>query len=107
MRNSIIVQKMLAYTEKLMAYCDGYSYDTFAADMKLVDACVFNLSQIGELCRSVEPAFAQAHSEIPWKELYGLRNRIVHDYEGVNLTLVWEIISEDIPVLRDNLQSLN
>ena len=86
MRNDIILQKMLRYTMKLVEYCSGYTYDTFISDIKLVEACVFNLSQLGEL--------------------YGLRNRIVHDYEGVNLQLVWEIISEDIPELRDELEKL-
>lgn len=106
MRNEIIMQKMLGYSIKLMDYCSGYTYDTFTADIKLVEACVFNLSQLGELCRIVDDAFAMAHPEIPWREMYGLRNRIVHDYEGVNLRLVWEIISEDIPALKDSLQKL-
>ena len=85
MRNDIILQKMLRYTMKLVEYCSGYIYDTFISDIKLVEACVFNLSQLGELCRIVDPSFAQAHPQIPWREMYGLRNRIVHDYEGVNL----------------------
>lgn len=97
---------MLSYVTKLMNYCAGYTYDDFASDTKLVDACVFNLSQIGELCRIVDDTFAKAHTEIPWREMYGLRNRIVHDYEGVNLRLVWEIISGDIPELREKLQRL-
>ncbi len=106
MKNEIVIQKMRGYVAKLMDYCSGYTYDSFTADMKLVDACVFNLSQIGELCRFVDNAFAQNHPEIPWHEMYGLRNRIVHDYEGVNLKLVWEIISEDIPELRDSLRNI-
>lgn len=106
MRSEIIVQKLLSYAEKLIAYCSGYSYDAFQADMKLVEACVFNLSQMGELCRFVDDAFEHDHPEIPWRELYGLRNRIVHDYEGVNLVLVWEIISEDIPELKRKLKEL-
>ena len=106
MRNEIIVQKMCRYTEKLMEYCAGYTYDTFIADMKTVEACVFNLSQLGELCRIVDTSFSQAHPEIPWREMYGLRNRIVHDYEGVNLRLVWEIISADIPELRNALEKI-
>lgn len=89
-----------------MDYCSGYSYNTFIADTKLVEACVFNLSQMGELCRIVDDSFALSHPQVPWRELYGLRNRIVHDYEGVNLRLVWEIISEDIPALRETLQNL-
>ena len=71
-----------------------------------MEACVFNLSQLGELCRIVDDAFAAAHPEIPWREMYGLRNRIVPNYEGVNLRLVWEIISEDIPALKDTLEKL-
>lgn len=106
MRNEIIIQKLLAYSNKLVRYCDGLDYDAFSSDSKLVEACVFNLSQMGELCRMADAAFAEAHPEIPWKEMYGLRNRIVHDYEGVNLLLVWQILSEDIPILRDTLISL-
>lgn len=71
-----------------------------------MEACVFNLSQMGELCRIVDAAFAEGHPEIPWREMNGLRNRIVHDYEGVNLRLVWEIISGDIPDLRNILKEL-
>ena len=106
MRNEIIVQKMHMYSVKLLDYCSGYTYDTFVADTKLVEACVFNLSQLGELCHLADDFFVQAHPEIPWREIYGLRNRIVHDYEGVNLRLVWEIISEDIPALKNTLQNL-
>ncbi len=106
MRNEIVIQKMLAYTMKIIDYCSGYTYKSFSEDTKLVDACVFNLSQIGELCHSVEDSFAKAHPEIPWHEMYGLRNRIVHDYDGVNLLLVWEIISEDIPRLKEILSHL-
>lgn len=101
MRNEIAVAKMKLYCDKILAYCDGCSYEEFSSDMMLVEACVFNLSQIGELCRAVDEDYMMSHPEIPWKEMYGLRNRIVHDYEGVNLKLVWEIISDDIPSLRD------
>ena len=61
---------MAGYVSKVLGYCEGYDYDGFVADSKLVEACVFNL------------------------------NRIVHDYEGVNLRLVWEIISEDLPEVQ-------
>ena len=106
MRNEIIVEKLIAYSRKLMDYCAGLSYEQFAADTKLVEACVFNLSQMGELANRVDSDFASAHSEIPWRLLYGLRNRIVHDYEGVNLQLIWEIISDDIPPLVEALQKI-
>lgn len=64
------------------------SYDEFCNDSKLVEACVFNLSQMGELANRVDDVFADANPSIPWRLIYGLRNRIVHDYEGVNLRLI-------------------
>ena len=72
----------------------------------LVEACVFNLSQIGELVRHLDNEFIELHSELPWAQIRGLRNRIIHDYEGVNLNLVWEIISYDIPRLIINLKEI-
>lgn len=106
MRNEVILQKLYSYSEKLMNYCQGYTYESFSEDTKLVEDCVFNLSQMGELCRIVDAAFAECRPEIPWREMNGLRNRIVHNYEGVNLRLVWEIISGDIPSLRNILKAL-
>lgn len=106
MRNKVILQKLLGYTRKILGYCEGCAYEEFAADSKLAEACVFNLSQMGELCRLVDSDFMEQYRQIPWHEMYGLRNRIVHDYEGVNLRLVWEIISEDLPVLEQSLSCL-
>nr|WP_326184783.1 hypothetical protein [uncultured Oscillibacter sp.] len=65
MRNDIIVAKMIAYTDKVMGYCAGMDYAAFAADSKLVEACVFNLSQLGELANRVDDAFAAEHPEVP------------------------------------------
>ena len=106
MRNEIIIQKMRNYVDRVLGYCVGYDYKSFAEDMKLIDACVFNLSQLGELCKLVETDYEKAHPQIPWRPMYGLRNRIVHDYEGVNLQLIWEIISEDLPEVKEELDKL-
>ncbi len=106
MRNEIILQKLLGYSKKIIAYCEGYSYESFVMDTKLVEACVFNLSQMGELCKSADDDFVKAHPQIPWNEMYGLRNRIVHDYEGVNMKLVWEIITDDLPNLCSTIHAV-
>ena len=66
----------------------------------------FHLSQIGEISSKVDRAFEEEYPEIPWRQIYGLRNRIVHDYEGVNKQLVWEIISDDLPALRGELEDI-
>ena len=100
------MQKMAGYVRKVLDYCRGYDYATFSADSKLAEACVFNLSKLGELCKVAEASLTVAHPEISWREMYGLRNHIAHDYEGVNLKLVWEIIQGDLPELEKALNKL-
>ncbi len=106
MNHKQIIQKELKYIEKILAYTENRKYEDFVGDSMLVEACVFNLGQIGELANKVDSDFAKSHPSIPWRVLYGLRNRIIHDYDGVNLVLIWDIISEDLPELKIQLEAL-
>ena len=90
MKNDVIISKMINYVEKILKYTDGMKYSEFESKDMVVEACV-------------DKDFQKIHNTIPWREVYGLRNRIVHDYEGVNLKLVWEIISDDLPELKQML----
>ena len=106
MKHEIILKKLLNYINDIFEYTDGYSYIQFSENKMCIGACVFSLSQMGELCKNLSEDFKTEHSELPWHELYGLRNRIVHDYEGVNLKFVWQIIREDLPLLTPQLEAL-
>ena len=106
MKNDVIISKMLGDVEKILKYSANMSYDDFVKSEMVVEACVFNLSQIGELANKLDSVYRQEHRQIAWNQIYGLRNRIVHDYEGVNLKLVWEIIANDLPDLKDSLKGL-
>lgn len=106
MRNRANVAKMRYFAGKILAYTEGHTYDTFRRDSILVEACIFNLSQIGEFAHKVSEEYQKDHPDIPWRSLYGLRNQIVHEYEGVNLIVVWDIISEDLPNLYKRFEEL-
>ena len=106
MRNDVVVEKMIRLIEKLEKYCENITYEEFEENEMLTEACIFNISQLGELTRKIDEKFEEEHPQIPWRQLYGLRNRIVHDYEGVNLRLVWEIIESDISSLKKELIKL-
>lgn len=58
---------------------------------------------MGELVNRLDDDFLEKNATIPWHQIRGLRNRIVHDYEGVNLKLVWEILENDLPELREEI----
>ena len=106
MKHNTIVEKILKYVSKIIDYTNGIEYDAFVKNSILVEACVFNLSQIGELANKIDKDFEENNAQIPWRVLYGLRNKIVHDYEGVNLVLIWDIVKEDLPELKSQLDEL-
>ena len=107
MKNKIIVEKIIKYISKVLGYTKEVDYNTFINNSILVEACVFNLSQIGELANKIDKDFEENNPTIPWRVLYGLRNKIVHDYEGVNLVLIWDILKEDLPELNSQLVELH
>lgn len=70
-----------------------------------VEACVFNLMQIGELAKTALSDEAKDQiTTIPWKQLYGMRNRIVHGYSGVDMRIVWDTIHDDLPDLQKEIK---
>lgn len=86
----------------IFQYMKGISsLDEFSDNSLVQDAVVFNLLQIGELAKSkLSDSFKKTHSDIPWNDIYGFRNRLVHDYENIILTIVYEAITEDLPTLK-------
>jgi len=107
MKNKIIIDKMLAYCEKVQTYSAGLDYYQFVASPMVTEACVFNLLQLGEVIAKVDGTFIEENKQIPWKSIRGLRHRLVHDYEGVNFRLIWDIIQSDLPGLVDELKKCN
>jgi len=107
MKDREIIQKIINYIDSVLKYTNHITYEEFKNNSMMVEACVFNLSQIGELANKLDKEYIIEYPDIPWFKMKGLRNRIVHDYEGVNLNLIWEIIDIDIEILRKQLLELN
>ncbi|NLN82250.1 MAG: DUF86 domain-containing protein, partial [Clostridiales bacterium] len=85
---------------------EDMTFDEFSDDLKTVSACVFALSQIGELVTRLNPEFIEANSHIPWHKMKGMRNRIIHDYEGIKLNIVWDVLVDFIPELLNEIEKL-
>ena len=82
------------------------SFDTFSNDQKSIDAVVRNLEIIGEAANRLPDDFKERHSEIEWYKVVGLRNRIIHEYFGVDLQIIWQIVHADLPELRQALSRI-
>lgn len=106
MDNMNIIRRMISLIEKIQSYISGLDYDAFIKNEMIMEACAFNLSQLGELSHKMEEDFQNNNSDIPWKAIYGLRNKIIHEYDGINLKVVWETIIEDLPLLAEQLKRI-
>ena len=71
-----------------------------------MSATAFVLGQIGELAKEISSEVTTAYPEIPWKGMRGMRNRIVHDYENVDLAMLWDVIANDLPELLTQIGTL-
>ena len=83
-KDLIILDKLIGYSEDISDYVLDMDKEKFVADSKTMAACAFSLGQIGELSKKVSTEFRDKYNHIPWHKIYGLRNRLFHDYDGVN-----------------------
>ena len=100
---------------KIIKYCDdieclliqfGHSYDRYCQEIAFQYACNMCIIQIGELVSRLSDDFMLANPHIPWRAIKSLRNLHAHDYESVKLEIVWETLTKDIPVLRNQIDTL-
>ena len=102
----LFVGDMIAAIAKIARYTEGMDATSFAADEFTVDAVLRNLEVLGEAARNVPEEVRDAHPEIPWRRVVGLRNIVAHVYFGVDLENVWKIVSENVPPVRPALEGL-
>ncbi|NJO25773.1 MAG: DUF86 domain-containing protein [Bacteroidia bacterium] len=87
--------------QKILSYTAGMKYEDFINDDKTIDAVVRNFEIIGEASSRVPEDFKADHPEIERRRIIGFRNRIIHEYFGINYEMVWKIKEENIPELAD------
>ena len=78
----------------------------FEADELIQNWMVNHISVIGEACRSLSPEFQAYHSSVPWADIIGMRNILVHHYFGIDEDAVWSVVEKDIPELKFNIEMI-
>lgn len=89
----LLLDDMLQAALKIKRYTFELDYDSFISDEKTVDAVIRNFEIIGEAANRIDLDFRKLHPEIEWQRIRGFRNRIVHEYFGIDYEIVWEVIS--------------
>ena len=99
-KDRILLQKIIIYINDVKKYVNNMKAEDFLDDKKTMTACAFSVSQIGELAKEISDDTQNKYKEIPWPAIKGMRNKIVHDYENVDLAVLWGTIEKSLPDLK-------
>ena len=99
----LLLNDMLDSIDRIEQYTKGMSFEAFSNDQKTIDAVARNLQLIGEASSRLPDDFKEEHFGLEWHKIIGLRHRIVHDYFGIDIEIIWQILRKDLPALHANL----
>ncbi len=100
----LLLEDILISCEKIQEYTQNLSFEQFEENELIIDAVIRNFEIIGEATNRLPDEFRVAHTQIDWHRMRGFRNRIVHEYFGVDLTILWTIKTQNIPVLASQIK---
>jgi uncharacterized protein with HEPN domain len=100
------LQDILDISAEIKTFTAEMSFADFVGDIKTIKAVLYNLAIIGEAAGQILPEVELLYPDIPWVDIRGMRNLIIHEYFRVNLTIIWTTIQMDLPPLMQQLQAL-
>lgn len=102
----LFVEDIIESIDKIETYVANMQFENFTQDSKTIDAVVRNLEIIGEASNHIPDELKKKYSGIEWRKIVGLRNRVIHEYFGVSLRIVWQIIKNEIPPLSEQIKNI-
>ena len=103
--DSVYLAHILDALHQIVEYTNGLDYETFRTKRMVHDAVIRQFEIIGEATKNLSDDFRSKNRTIPWKDLAGFRDKLIHQYFGVDLTLVWRSVTDDVPVLIAELKN--
>lgn len=91
--------------DRILSYTEG-GRESFFSSLMVQDAVVRNLEIIGEAAKNLPREVRTLQSEIPWKQMAGMRDKLIHEYFGVDLYMVWSVVEDELPELREQIDEL-
>ena len=92
--------------KNIESFLKGITEESFSKDILRQNAVVRKLEIIGEATKNIPDFFRKAHSEVPWREIAGLRDKIIHTYFEIDLDITWKIIKKDLPELKKQIDKI-
>jgi uncharacterized protein with HEPN domain len=92
--------------DRIGEYLKDMEYSSWAKDRKTIDAVIRNLEIIGEAANHIPESIQEKYIEVPWFQMKGMRNLLIHEYFGVDVDVLWQTVNEDLPRLKIQIQTL-
>jgi len=92
--------------KRIELYTKGMSYQDFLQKMETQDAVARNFEIIGEAIKNISPNLKEQYDSIPWREIAGLRDKLIHFYFGVNWDILWRAVKDNLPILKGNIETI-
>lgn len=102
----LYLQDILTSINNIEEYVKGMTFNAFVRDDKTMHAVVRNFEIIGEAAKNMPPELITKYPDVPWKEMVSMRNKVLHEYFGVDTEILWKTIQEDIPSLKEQVEGL-
>ncbi len=102
----LLIEDIIDSGNKILEYTKGITFEEFTKDSKTIDAVIRNFEIIGEAANRLPDSFKEEHTQIDWHRIRGFRNRIVHDYFGIDYEIVWKIKEGFLPQTLSLLSQL-
>ncbi|MFH1904070.1 MAG: DUF86 domain-containing protein [bacterium] len=104
--DTAVVQDMKESIDRIVSYTSKMEYDDFLQDYKTQDAVIRNIEILGEAVKLLSDETKEKYPNVPWKDIAGTRDKLIHDYFGVNIDIVWDIAKNEIPSLSVYLKDI-
>jgi len=102
----IFIRHILDSMEKIESFMNKVKKNDFFNNEEKQSAVIRQIEIIGEAVKNIPDSFRKKYSDIPWKDIVGMRDKLIHHYFGVNLENVWKVIREDIPILKEQIKEI-
>ena len=100
------LEDILNSISRISEYIEGYTFLDFKRDYKTVDAVIRNFEIIGEASKNLPDQIKEKYNEIPWSEMYLLRNKVSHEYFGVDYEIIWDVASNYLPDNKSQIEEI-